>query len=329
MATLIRFHKTGGPEVLQYDRVEPRPLQAGEIRLKVEAIGLNRAEVMFRQGQYLETPEFPSPIGYEAAGVIEEVGPGVAGLKSGDRAASVPAFSMVRYGAYGDSVVLPADVMVKTPERLSSIDAAAVWMQYGTAYMLIEFGGMKRGDVVLITAAASSVGLAAIQIANAVGARAIATTRKADKVQPLLNAGASDVINTAKDDLAKEVDRLTGGKGANIIFDPVIGPQLETLCAVAAPAANIFLYGLLDPTPVTFPLVPALTKDLTFRTYKLVLITANPERMARAKAWILEHLESGALKPIIARVFPFDQIVEAHRYMESNEQVGKIIVTVP
>jgi NADPH:quinone reductase-like Zn-dependent oxidoreductase len=329
MATLIRFHKVGGPEVLQFDRVAPPPLQSGEIRLRVEAIGLNRAEVMFREGQYLETPEFPSPIGYEAAGVIEEVGPGVVGLQPGDRAASVPAFSMVRYGAYGDSVVLPASVMVKTPDRFSSIEAAATWMQYATAYMLIEFGGMKQGDVVLITAAASSVGLAAIQMANAVGARPIATTRKADKVQPLLDAGARDVINTAKSDLAKEVHRLTGGKGANIVFDPVIGPQLEALCEAAAPAANIFLYGLLDPTPVAFPLIPALAKDLTIRTYKLILITANPERMARAKTWILQHLESGALKPVIARVFPFDQMVEAHRYMESNEQVGKIIVTVP
>ena len=98
MATLIRIHKNGGPEVLQYDEVPDRPLQPGEIRLKVEAIGLNRAEIMYREGQYLEQAEFPSPIGYEAAGVIKEVGPEVVGLKPGDRAASVPAFSMVRYG---------------------------------------------------------------------------------------------------------------------------------------------------------------------------------------------------------------------------------------
>ena len=178
MATLIRIHKNGGPEVLQYDEVPDRPLQPGEIRLKVEAIGLNRAEIMYREGQYLEQAEFPSPIGYEAAGVIQEVGPEVAGLKPGDRAASVPAFSMVRYGSYGDSVVLPATVMAKTPDKLSSIEAAATWMQYGTAsieaaatwmqygtaYMLVEYGDLRDGDSVLITAAASSVGIAAIQI---------------------------------------------------------------------------------------------------------------------------------------------------------------------
>ncbi len=164
---------------------------------------------MFRDGQYVEAPVLPSLIGYEAAGIIEEVASDVTDLKPGDRAASVPGFSITKYGAYGDLVVLPAATMAKTPRGLSSIEAAATWMQYATAYMLIEFGSMKHGDVVLITAAASSVGLAAVQIANAVGARPIAKTRKADKVQALLDAGASAVINTQESNLAEEVHRLT------------------------------------------------------------------------------------------------------------------------
>ena len=111
---------------------------------------------------------------------------------------------------------------------------------------------------------------------------------------------------------------------------PPVGTTMRALVKeAAAPGANIFFYGLLDPTPAMFPLITALTKDLTFRVYKLMLITTNPKRMATAKKWILEHLESGALKPVIARVFPFHQMVEAHRYMESNEQIGKIVVTVP
>jgi NADPH:quinone reductase-like Zn-dependent oxidoreductase len=125
MPTLIRFHRTGDPAVLQYDNVPAQKLQTGEVRLKVEAIGLNRAEVMFREGRYVEEPEFPSLLGYEAAGVIEEVGPGVEDIKPGDRAASIPAFSMKRYGTYGDSVVLPAAAMAKTPDGLSSVEAAA------------------------------------------------------------------------------------------------------------------------------------------------------------------------------------------------------------
>ncbi|MFZ0711882.1 MAG: zinc-dependent alcohol dehydrogenase family protein [Terrimicrobiaceae bacterium] len=329
MPTLIRFHRTGGPEVLQYDEVPVRPLQAGEIRLKVEAIGLNRAEIMFRGGKYVEEPLFPSPLGYEAAGVIEEVGPGVTGFKPGDLAASIPAFSMRSYGTYGDSVVLPASAMVKTPPGQSSVEAAATWMQYATAYMMIEFGGLKAGDDVLITAAASSVGLAAIQIANAVGARPIATTRKSDKVQALLAAGAASVINTKESNLVDEVSRLTEGKGANIIFDPIVGPQLAQLCEAAAESANVFVYGALSPDPAPFPLFAALGKDLTIRAYKLGLITTNPEKLARAKAWILERLEAGQLKPIIAKLFPFRRMADAHHFMESNEQIGKIVITVP
>ena len=329
MPTLIRFHRTGGPEVLQYDEVPAAPLHEGEVRLKVEAIGLNRAEVMFREGHYIEEPVFPSIIGYEAAGIIEEVGPGVGDFKPGDRAASIPSFSMRQYGAYGDSVVLPASAMIETPANFSSVEAAASWMQFFTAFMIIEFGGMKAGDNVLITAAASSVGLAAIQLANAVGARPIATTRKKDKVQALLDAGASAVIDTSESDLVEEAKRLTGGTGPRIIFDPIVGPQLAALCEAAAPSADIFLYGALDPRPAPYPLFTALGKNLTLRSYTLGLIVGNPERLERAKTWILQRIATGALKPKIARVFPFAQMVEAHRFMESNEQVGKIVVTVP
>jgi len=329
MPTLIRFHRTGGPEVFQYDQVPAAPLHQGEVRLKVEAIGLNRAEVMFRTGQYIEEPVFPSTIGYEAGGVIEEAGPGVTDLKPGDRAGVIPGFSMRKYGTYGDSVVLPAEYVIKTPENFSSIEAAASWMQYFTAYLLIEFGHMGAGDHVLITAAASSVGHAAIQLARAVGAHAIATTRKQDKVQPLLEAGATAVINTSESDLLEEVKRLTGGAGPRLIFDPIVGPQLATLCDAAGQSADVFLYGALDPRPAPYPLFAALSKNLTLRSYQLGLIVRDPVRFERAKAWILGHVASGDLKPKIARMFPFTEMVEAHRYMESNDQIGKIIVTVP
>jgi NADPH:quinone reductase-like Zn-dependent oxidoreductase len=329
MPTLIRFHRTGGPEVLQYDVLAARPLKAGEVRLKVEAIGLNRAEVMFRTGNYPESPEFPSTLGYEAAGVIEEVAPGVKGFVPGDRVATIPAFSMTRYGTYGDSVVLPAAAMAKTPPMLSSVEAAACWMQYMTAYMLIEFGGMKKGSDVLICAAASSVGISAIQIANAVGAHPIATTRQQAKVRALLDAGAAAVINTKESKVVDEVKRLTHGKGADIIFDPVAGPGLEEICQAAAQGADVFVYGALSPELTPLPLFTGIIKGLTFRTYSLVLITTHPKRLPKARTWILEGLEKGKLKPVIAKVFEFRQMAEAHRFMESNEQIGKIVVTVP
>lgn len=329
MSKIIRFHKTGGPEVLQIDELPDRPLRSGEVRLKVTAIGLNRAEIMFREGKYLVPPKLPSLIGYEASGVITEIADDVSGLNLGNHVSSIPAFSMSEYGTYGDSVILPAYALAKYPDKLSAIEATAIWMQYLTAYMLIEYATLKAGDNILITAAASSVGLAAIQIANAVGARPIATTRQRDKEQALRDAGAYAVINTKQFNLVDDVRRITSGSGINIAFDPVGGPQLQQICEACAESANVFVYGALASEPTPFPLLPALSRNLTIRAYQVTLITQNPDKLERAKSWIYEKLNTGKLKPVIARTFPFEQIADAHRFMESNEQIGKIVVTVP
>jgi NADPH:quinone reductase-like Zn-dependent oxidoreductase len=329
MPKTIRFHKTGGPEVLEIEDLpieEPGP---GEVRLKVEAFGLNRAEVMFRQGLYLEQPELPSRIGYEAAGVVDAVGPDVTGIREGDRVSTIPGFSMRKYGVYGESAVVPAGVAAAYPEHLSAVEGAAIWMQYLTAYgALVEFGGVSSGDHAVITAASSSVGLAAIQIVKAAGAEAIATTRGPSKKSALLEAGADHVIVTDQEDLAGRTREITGGRGARLIFDPVAGPFLEKLAGAAARGATIFEYGLLSMAQTPFPLAEALRKGLCVRGYTLFEISADPERFARGKEFIWDGLSSGAFKPLIARTFSLEETADAHRYMESNAQLGKIVVTV-
>lgn len=329
MPKIVRFYETGGAEVL---KIEESPLVepgVGEVRLAVEAIGLNRAEVMFRNGQYLENPVLPSRLGYEAAGIVDAVGPGTSGVKIGDRVSTIPSFSMGTYGVYGESAVVPAYAVAHYPESLSPVEGAAIWMQYLTAFgALIEFGQLQKDACVLITAGSSSVGLAAIQIAKSVGALVIATTRGAGKKSSLLGAGADHVIATDEEDLVERVMTITSGKGVNLVFDPVAGPLLGTLTEAAAPGATIFEYGALSPAPTTFPLFPALAKGLTVRGYTLFEIVKNPERLARGKQFIYNGLESGTLKPIIDRIFPLESIVEAHRYMESNQQKGKIVITV-
>jgi NADPH2:quinone reductase len=329
MPKIVRFHTTGDAEVL---KVEDLPLMEpsnGEVRLKVEAIGLNRAEVMYRRGQYLEPPDLPSRIGYEAAGTIDAVGPGVSGLHVGDRVSTIPSFSMGKYGVYGESAIIPAYAAAPYPGNLTAVEGAAIWMQYVTAFgALVEYGQINAQDTVLITAASSSVGLAAIQITRAAGALAIATTRGADKKQFLLDAGADHVIVTDEENLAERVMALTSATGASVVFDPVAGPMLEMLAAAAAPGATIFEYGALAPGPTPFPLFTALTKGLTIRGYTLFEIVKDAEKLARAKQYIRDALQSGKLKPVIDRTFSLDAIVEAHRYMESNRQRGKIVVTV-
>jgi NADPH:quinone reductase-like Zn-dependent oxidoreductase len=193
---------------------------------------------------------------------------------------------------------------------------------------LVEYGNAKPGDAVLITAASSSVGLAAIQIVKASGGIAIATTRGADKKDFLLKSGADHVIVTDEEDLVKSGMELTTGKGVRMVFDPVAGPFLEQLAAVSAPGGIIFEYGALAPHPTPYPLFPALAKGLTIRGYTLFEIVKNPEILQRGKQYIYSGLESGTLKPIIDRIFPLAEIVEAHRYMASNQQKGKIVVTV-
>jgi len=326
---IVRFYKTGSADVLKLEDVPQSEPGEKEVRLKVEAIGLNRAEVMFRQGQYLEEPEFPSRIGYEAAGSVDAVGPGVAGIQIGDRVSTIPSFSVGKYGVYGESAIVPAHSVAGYPDTLTAVEGAAIWMQYMTAFgALIEYGRLKKDDAALITAASSSVGLAAIQITKSVGALAVATTRGDAKKNFILEAGADHVIVSDKEDVAAKMKEITGGKGATIVFDPVAGPFLEKLAGAAAERAVIFQYGALSMTPTPFPLLEAIGKGLTVRGYTLFEIVSDPEKMARGKKFIYDGLASGALKPIIARTFPLEEIVQAHRFMESNEQMGKIVVTV-
>ena len=329
MSKIVRFHQTGGAEVLKLEDLPLAEPGKGEVRLRVEAIGLNRAEVMFRSGQYLETPQLPSRIGYEAAGTIDAIGPDTMGFQIGDRVSTIPSFSIGQYGVYGESAVVPASAAARYPDNLSAVEGAAIWMQYMTAYgALVEYGNIQKDDAALITAASSSVGLAAIQIAKARGGLAIATTRGADKKPFLLQAGADHVIVTDEEDLLERGMSLTGGNGVRVVFDPIAGPLLTQLAEVTAPGGILFEYGALSPQATPFPLFPALSKGLTIRGYTLFEIVSRPELLARGKQFIYQGLESGSLKPIIDRTFPLKDIVEAHRYMESNRQQGKIVVTV-
>src|SRR5947209_10660857 len=190
MARVVRFHETGGPEVLKVEQLEIPPPGKGEVQISIKALGLNRAESMFRRGQYLEEPKLPARLGYEAAGTVAAVGPGVQGFKVGDVVSTIPSFSLNQYGLYGDLANAPVHAVTHHPSTLSWVEAAAVWMQYLTAYgALIDIGKLAKGDTVLIPAASSSVGLAAIQIANRVGAVPVALTRGQSKKKALLDAG--------------------------------------------------------------------------------------------------------------------------------------------
>jgi NADPH:quinone reductase-like Zn-dependent oxidoreductase len=326
---VVRIHRTGPPEVMQLESLVVGEPGAGELRLKVEAIGLNRAEAMYRAGHYFVQPTLPGPLGYEAAGIVEVLGAGVSGFAPGERVCVLPSFRLGQYGVYAERAIVPARSCIATPPRLSPSEAASIWMQYFTAFGIVEAGRAGVGDYVLVPAASSSVGLAAIQIANWVGAEPIALTRHSAKAARLLALGARHVIASSEADVVAEVLRITGGRGANVVFDPVGGPFVETLAKAMADDGTLIIYGGLSGQATPYPHWSAAMKSLSLRGWVASYIWDKPDRFEAVKGLILRGLVGGQLRPVIDRTFALDDIVAAHRYLESNEQVGKVVVTVP
>ena len=328
-ARIVRFHQFGDASVLKIENLPVADPAENEVRIKVEAIGLNRAEVMFRNGAYLEAPQLPSRLGYEASGVVEAVGAGVKDLKVGDKVSTIPAFSIGTHGVYGEYALVPAHAVAKYPESLTPLEATSIWMQYITAYgALIYYGKLQPGQNVLITAASSSVGVASIHLAKETGATVIAVTRSKSKKQFLLDQGADFAIATHEEDLVAKVQEYTQNMGVNLVFDPIGGPIINQLAEASAPGAQIIEYGALSSEPSPYPLFQALAKGIIIRGYTLFEITTDPQKLQVAKDYLLPLFAAKKLVPVIDKEFKLEAIQEAHKYMESNQQKGKIVVTV-
>ncbi|MFN6933808.1 MAG: zinc-dependent alcohol dehydrogenase family protein [Tsuneonella sp.] len=329
MTKVVRIHEYGDASVLKVEDIEVPPPAADEVQIAVRSIGLNRAEVMFRNHAYLQEALFSSRLGYEASGVAQAIGNAVTGFQEGDAVSLIPPDDIARWGTYGEVANVPARSLVKHPQNLSFEEAAASWMQYVTAWgALIEQAKLTSGDFVIVTAASSSVGLAAFQIARMVGATVIATTRTSAKKQALLDAGAHYVVVTQDEDLVVRVTEITEGNGARVVLDPVGGPFFEQLTQSMARGGILLEYGALSSEPTPFPLFTVLGKSLTLKGYLYNEIISDDVLLQRAKDFISEGLRSGQLKPIVSKVFKLDEIQEAHRYLESDEQIGKIVVNV-
>ncbi len=330
MPKIVRFHELGGPEKLQFEEIPQQRPGPGEVRIRVQASGLNRAELLYCQGMYLEPAKLPSRLGYEVSGVVEEVGEGVEPSWVGKHVGTVPGFSQNRYGTLGEEAVVPGSAVAEYPPNLTPVQGTAIWMQYMTAYGgLVYHGAVKAGDFVSIPAASSSVGLAAIQIVRDAGAMAIAVTRTSAKRQELLDLGAHFVIASEEEDYAARANEITGAKGVRLTFDPVGGPFVEKLAAAVARGGTIIEYGGLSMQPTPFPLVPLMRKGASMRAFTLTELTADPQAYATAKKYAYDRLADGRFVPRIAKVFPFAETVEAYRYLESNQQVGKVVISVP
>lgn len=327
-ARIIKFDRHGDPSVLEARDVHVPDPPKGHVRISVKAVGLNRAEINFRKGA-TASPRFPSTIGYEAAGVIDALGEGVQGFASGDRVAVLPGLDMEAYGTYAELLNYPADMVVKMPAAQSFVEAAATWMQYFTAYALIDPACVQAGDDVLITAASSSVGTAAIQIAKAAGAMPIALTSQPDKVEALERHGASHVFVTGDGDWKDAVVGQCSGQGPRIVLDAV-GEQLApALIEVIRPGGVLVNYGALSGGSISIAASMAIRKELTLHFYSMRRVFRNAQTRSQAIAYILDGTQSGKLAPVIDRTFPFSDVAEAHHYLESGQGLGKTVLTVP
>jgi len=331
MVRAIRFHETGEPDVLQYEELPLAEPSAKEVAVRIDAIGLNRAEAGFRRGKYVEQPQLPARIGYEAAGEIMAVGSAVEGLAVGDAVSILPAFSMNSYGVYAEQAIVPAGAVLKRPEGMSALDGASLWMPYLTAWgALYDITNIGEGDAVIITAASSSVGLAAISLCNRVGATAIAVTRGPGKRDALLSHGADAVVVSDEEDIAEAVNSITEGKGARLAFDPVAGDGVLKLAEALQFHGQIIIYGNLSgnahKTP--FPYGQGMAKALSVRAYLVFELFRDKPRRDRAIAGILAGYADGSIRPVTDKVFDFEEMVAAHRYLEGSTQFGKVMVKV-
>jgi NADPH:quinone reductase-like Zn-dependent oxidoreductase len=325
----VRIHQFGGPDVLHIEDTLVGEPGLGEVRLDIRAIGLNRTEVTLRSGRSPIKPSLPTSIGWEAAGVIDEVGPDVENWRSGDRVALVPAYGAAQYALYSEVAIAPARSLVAIPDDQTFEQAAATWAAFGTAWAgLISVGNLKNGDTVLISAASSSVGLAAIQTAIRVGARPIALTRTSQKSDELLAHGAAEVLAVEEVDVVQRVKELTDGKGAELVFDAVGGSGFAKLAEATATGGTMVFYGALSVEPTVVPPFQVFGRDLTIRGFAFPNVARNDEPLTAVKQFVREGISSHSLISTIARTFPFNEIAEAHRFLESGKQIGKIVVSV-
>lgn len=325
-AKVVRLHGFGGPDVMQVEELDIGAPGPDEVVIRVGAFGLNRVEALYRSGGFGPV-SFPAKIGYEAAGVIESIGSNVRVWKVGDRVATLYGLSMEQYGTYGERILYPANMLVPVPLDQTLTAAAASWMMYGTAYALIDVARIEPGDIVLINAASSSVGLAAIQIANDHGAVPIAITRGPGKATALRQHGAAHVIVSDEEDVTARALELTEGRGARVAFDAVGGAPLTQLLGAMTPLGVVIVYGMLAGMSVELMLPQMMLQNLTLRGYSADLLVRQAETRAEMVGYVTDGLARGALRPVIDRTFDLPDVVAAHRHLESNTQLGKIVVT--
>ncbi len=302
-----------------------------QVRVRITSIGLNRADLLFQQERYFEKPTPNCRIGFEGAGIVEAAGP-QAQFKIGDRVALCPMLiEASTQGCMADHALFKSAQLIDSPASLPDAITGAVWMSYLTAWGgMIDAGGLRPNETVLITAASSSVGTASIQVALAQGAEVIATTTSQEKVDALKAQGAHHVLLQPREeesfDHFSEQIELIAPNGLDLSFDAVAGPISKVLVKNAKRGGRMVIHGLLDRRPMNIHAGVLMKRLLTLQGYTLDATLANAALKAKAVSYISQGFEDGSFSPVIAANYRLNQYQEAFDALALNSHIGKIVL---
>ncbi len=333
----VQITRTGGPDVLRAIDAPPPPILPGHVRIKVSAAGVNFADVHMRMGLYAEAPRMPFVPGFEVAGVIAEIGPGVRTLRRGERV-----LAACRFGGYTSEIVLPAAQVRRTPRRLSDKEAASIPIAFMTAWIaLFEMARVREGDRVLVPGAAGGVGIAMVQLASRAGAQVVAVVGTQEKKETVRRLGASQAFTYAEFAARRETDT----RNFTIVLDARGGPYLKDSLRRLAPAGRAVSYGVsslvsgqkrsiphallrLVQTPLLTPIGLAMANQGIHGLNALKLFDSEQGTSLLMKAidGVLENFQSGLFKAVVGKSFPLADASGAHAYLQARKNRGKIVL---
>lgn len=315
----------GEPDGLVVEDIAAPPLKPGHVRIAIHAAGVNFPDTLIIRGKYQFKPDFPFSPGGEVAGVVTEVGDDVAGLQAGHRV-----LAMTTWGAFAEEIVVPAYAVARIPDAMDFVTAAGFIITYGTTYhALADRGRLQPGETLVVLGAAGGVGLAAVELGKALGARVIAAASTKDKLAVAQAHGADELIAYGSEDLKERVRALTDGRGADVIYDPVGGDATKAALSAINWRGRLLVVGFASGAIPEVPLNRTLIKGCDIvGIFWGDYIRREPQRFAADFAALCTLYEQGKIKPLVSATYPLEQAAAALKVIESRKAVGKIVLKV-
>jgi NADPH2:quinone reductase len=319
----IQISRTGGPEVLELTQL-PLPVPApGQVRLKVEAVGLNYADILTVAGEYLTPTRLPLVPGMEFAGRVDALGEGVEGVQVGQLVAA-----LAGQGGFAEYAVVPARALIPVPAKLSALQAAAFPVSYYTAYFaLVTQARAQPGEWVLVQAAAGALGTALVQVARALGLRVVATASSEAKLELARALGAEVTLLSNRPDLTEAVQEATGGHGVDVLVEVVGGAGFAQSLRMLAYRGRLLVVGSASRELAQMHPVSLMKRNQSLIGVWLTPFLADPQAVEEATAFLSPLLASGAVRPVVGKVFALEQAAEAFAYVSGRHSSGKVVLT--